>query len=966
VNSYPAPPLVAYPVQARDIAAELDRLMQREGWGSPDNDDLRSALVQIGARYGESLLRCVNAAADLHLQAFAGLIGGRPRPAQAAYAFLTFKPAAGRSAEPVVVPRHTRVAAPPPPGESEMVVFETQADLALVRAQPVRAVLVDAGHRHVVDADALVVEQKPRTESAASATPVLQAFHIGDATTFGVKGLRQVKLYAEVLDPGVRDPSSVLEWCVSGAEGDQVLAIESDSTAGLSRSGEVVLVAPAAWGPSVVGGVTARWLSLRLRAAQGAAVAASADTPPLSRPPRLASIQVQATAATDVEPVAAACHDGAPLDISKDMFPFGEHPRFGSCLLVQSAAFGQAGSRVELLIRLTNAEGSLSSPIPAVSSEGRPSVVWEISTPTGFKPISVNDGTRSLTRDGSVMFTVPDGVASTPIAGKDGPWLRARLAGGHYGSAPAAPGATISVPRAPSIRKMAVRSTLETGRVVPDHLIAQGALSLHHIDPDAAAIDVFVPADTPEPALYIALDTANGTLKRGQVLSWHVRPAQAAPPLAVSERSSAAPALRWQMRGPDGWCDLAVQDDSAGFSRSGIVWLTLPGSAAPWLGCTLDPAGRWAWLRVLLPHTTPPMPQPIGLALNSVEATHSQLIRNEIVGSGSGRAAQVFKSLRTPIVGEVQLQVREPSDEWITWQEVADLDGARPGDRVFTLDRLSGEICFGDARCGRIPPAGASNIRLRRYTIGGGLRGNRPAGSISQLLGAVPAVESVINLDAAGGGLDAETEPRMHAQASAWLRHRDRAVGPDDFADLALKTSPEVARAYGVPGRDLAAAMRAAADGTVIDEAGMQAGAVSVIVVPHGDEARPQPSLDLLAVVKTELDARRSPLGRLVVVGPCYAQAAVRVVVLAHKDYSPHELAAECARCIERFLHPLHGGAAGNGWRLGQKPHRSDLYGLLGAVDGVQELRSLSLRIDAPAGLPFIVSAGAIDVAAAE
>jgi hypothetical protein len=96
VNPYPAPPLVAYPVQARDIAAELDRLMQDEGWGSPGNDDLRSALVQIGARYGESLLRCVNAAADLHLQAFAGLIGGRPRPAQAAHAFLSFKPGRAR------------------------------------------------------------------------------------------------------------------------------------------------------------------------------------------------------------------------------------------------------------------------------------------------------------------------------------------------------------------------------------------------------------------------------------------------------------------------------------------------------------------------------------------------------------------------------------------------------------------------------------------------------------------------------------------------------------------------------------------------------------------------------------------------------------------------------------------------------------------------------------------------------
>jgi predicted phage baseplate assembly protein len=316
----------------------------------------------------------------------------------------------------------------------------------------------------------------------------------------------------------------------------------------------------------------------------------------------------------------------------------------------------------------------------------------------------------------------------------------------------------------------------------------------------------------------------------------------------------------------------------------------------------------------------------------------------------------------------VQLQVREPSDEWITWQEVDDLDSAQPNDRVFTLDRSSGEICFGDARCGRIPPAGASNIRLRRYAIGGGQRGNRPAGSITQLLSAVPAVESVCNLDPAGGGLDAETDARMHAQASAWLRHRDRAVGPDDFADLALKASADVARAYCVPGRDLTAAMRAAADGGAVDEAGTQvgtqAGVMSVIVLPHGDETRPQPSLDLLAVVKGSLDARRAPAGRLVVVGPWYAQVDARVVLVAEAGFSPHELAAECARRITRFLHPLHGGSTGSGWRLGQRPHRSDLYGLLGMVEGVQEVRSLSLRTDAPAALPFVVSAGTIDVAA--
>lgn len=967
------PLLVDAPLLARDMAAALDRLLDQrlaqQGLSPHADDALRRALVQIGARFGETLVRCVNAAPALHLRAFSALLGGRPRPAQAAQVHLVFKPAAGRSAEPVVVPRHTRVAATAPPGESQRVIFETQADLFLVRAWPACALWVDAGHRHRLDVPAIVQTPAAQAGAAPAEAMVEQALYIGDRRSFGIKGLRQIKLHVEVLDPGVRDAATTLQWCVPGAAGDQPLVVESDGTGGLTRSGSVVLKAPAAWALFGVGGVQSLWLALKAVRATDVLplrLAEDEDGTPLQReaprPPRLAALRVQAIAATEVEALAAASHDGAPLDISKDAYPFGTVPRFGSSLALTSPVF-QPGARVELLVRLTNPEGPAPKPIPAVKSEGRPSVVWEISTTKGFEPLGASDGTRSFTRDGSVMFTVPDNVATLTVAGVQGVWLRAWLASGDWGI-DAAPGKAgevgMTVPRSPSIRKMAVRSTLETGAVPVEHLFSQGALRLLAIDPrQMAPFDAFVAPDTTDDAaLYIGLDAIPGALARGRVLSWHVLPQPAEPPLAVTDAARPPVPLRWQMHAADGWHDVPADDDSAGGKRSGIVRLVLPAEPAPWIGNTLDSPARLAWLRLLMPTTAA---LPARLSMNSVAARQSQLIRNEIVGSSNGRTGQLFKSLRTPIIGSVRLQVRETPTDWTAWNEVESLSGSQATDRVFTLDRSSGEIRFGDGRCGRIPPAGASNVRLHRYTIGGGQRGNRPAGSITQLLTAVPAVESVVNAEPAGGGLDAEPDSRVRAQAFAWLRHRDRAVCADDFADLALQASPEVARAYCVPGRDLSVAEPLLADSSA-QQALAGAVPISLVVLPHGEEREPQPGLPLLAGVKAWLDARRAPGGRLVVVGPRYVPVSVRVTLSAEAELSPHELGIECRRRIERFLHPLHGNVGGSGWRLGQKPHRSDLYAELGLVDGVQAVSALSLRFDTPAGVPFIVCAGAVEM----
>src|SRR5262249_22556575 len=161
----------------------------------------------------------------------------------------------------------------------------------LVRAEPVSALYVDAGHRRFANVSAIFSEVGVRGEVLSSLTPVSYALHIGQSAAFGVPGLERVRVQIDVRDPGLRDPSSQLEWIMITPSGDIALEVERDTTGGLSHSGEVVLVPPSTWPAVPVNGIQSLWLTLRLRHRAEAVAPA-----PAWRPPRLSALGIRAVA----------------------------------------------------------------------------------------------------------------------------------------------------------------------------------------------------------------------------------------------------------------------------------------------------------------------------------------------------------------------------------------------------------------------------------------------------------------------------------------------------------------------------------------------------------------------------------------------------------------------------------------------------------------------------------------------
>ena len=970
-------------------------------------DPLRQALEQVFARYCEVLTERLNRTPEAHLLAFIEMLGARPEPAVPAHVPLVFKATRAPANAPApVVPKLTEVAAPPAAGDSEPVVYHTVADLEVLRAEFARAVAADFRRGVIADAGGLITTDglPAGTTIFSRARPLVRAVHIGHRSLFGAPDLVSILVQVDIGHVGAMPPNAVVEWGIAAPEGFVALTPSRDTTGGLTKSGEVAFGPPSGlpkWKPASIDGVESCWLTCRLRANDSMPAAFASPAPAT-----ITRLRLSAERVIDAAPIDAALFGRMPLDVTRDFYPLGERPRFGDVFYLASKGFDIGRASVVLHVLLTNPADAAAedSPIPPVSRDGEPRVQWEIYTRAGWRALAVDDKTHSLTRDGTITFTVPDDAAPTTIGNVQSGWLRSRLVAGSYGvGRRALDSAAIPTDAPPSIAKIWSTMSLHVGPVAPEQIVVVNDLERVRLDLAAMAES---PPFRPFPAydlngrvLYLGVRAAPAQLA-GRMLNLYIGLAPGEAPAVYRDDASAILARRWQVRGAAGWRDCFAVDATGGLRHPGFVTVSVGDDVAPWRGTVLDPDPALLWLRLVVdaastagaanvPNalsasnalsaaTVPvaanvpelaatahaPTPSDVTdtpairqIALNAVPAVQAICLERELVGSSSGRPAQSFRTARKPVVAELRLEVREGTEgvarDWVRWNRVDDLSGSDHNSRDFVLDPLSGTLRFGDGRQGSIPPAGGNNVRVS-YSAGGGARGNRPPHIVAQLRTTIPYVESVTNCDAATGGQDTEDELSLRRAALARVRHRDRAVCADDYADLARRSSPEVVRAKCRGGCGLSRA-------DPLDR--MARGIVSVLIAPSGAAPAPQPSVALLARVTAYLE-ERCPAGvELILLGPTYLRAVVDAELAVASDASPARVMAECEARVNAFLHPVTGGADGRGWEFGQEPHASDLLAALDGIDGLDHVRALRLRFEADVqGLrrrgDFLVCAG--------
>jgi predicted phage baseplate assembly protein len=398
-----------------------------------------------------------------------------------------------------------------------------------------------------------------------------------------------------------------------------------------------------------------------------------------------------------------------------------------------------------------------------------------------------------------------------------------------------------------------------------------------------------------------------------------------------------------------------VDDSSDGGRRAGVARLRLPrdarfltapaaddprlagfGDGPPEAPADLDPAALLFWLRLRCPDE--PNLTLGYLGVNAVKVIGQRVVRDRMLGVGTGRPDQVLSLPDTDIeAASLRVEVEE-ANAFVPWRQVTHFAASTAEDRVYRLDPASGTLQFGDGIRGRRPAANAG-IRAAYYRAGGGTAGNLPAGSIKELHGGSTRL-TVRHEWPTKGGIDAETVAAAEQRIPAFLTHRERAVTREDFQLLARDNPVNpVARAEAVPGflpgSNLATIRRKVP------------GVVSVFVLPPATPAMaaaPRPSAGLLKDVWRYLDARALLGTELYVLSPQIQPVSLALSAEASDPAAEQAVFKAIETALLEYLWALPpGGPDGTGWPLGRAVEINELRTVAGRVAGVQAVNGLRL-----------------------
>lgn len=284
------------------------------------------------------------------------------------------------------------------------------------------------------------------------------------------------------------------------------------------------------------------------------------------------------------------------------------------------------------------------------------------------------------------------------------------------------------------------------------------------------------------------------------------------------------------------------------------------------------------------------------------------------------------------------------------WTEVADFDASGPDDTHYVLDGERGEVRFGDNVRGAVPPVGR-RVLAETSIHGGGSKGNVPQTAVWAFAPDEGAADertadapwrtraTVTPVGSATGASDAESIDAAVARLQRDLRTPYRAVTVDDYRYLAEHT----------PGIRVS---RAAA--RVLPSVGPDGSDVTrVTVLPYStlpNSVDPEPSRGVLTAVERHLEKHRLLTDRVEVSAPRYVDIGVTVDARIVPGYSIAGRTRAIEAALDAFLDPQH-GFEGTGWPFGRSVYKSELYGVVKEVSGVDWVIDVSVHADGHEGV---------------
>jgi hypothetical protein len=346
------------------------------------------------------------------------------------------------------------------------------------------------------------------------------------------------------------------------------------------------------------------------------------------------------------------------------------------------------------------------------------------------------------------------------------------------------------------------------------------------------------------------------------------------------------------------------------------------------------------------------------VGINAARVDQRLVAQGEQIGVGTGEPDQTFvlanRPVITPAPGALPSRSRHDAEDTVRltvngepWTRIDDLlaappevpvreVSAKPGTslpaagnpNVFVVDRESGEVRFGDGLRGARPRGPI----VATYAYGGGRSGNVGIGAIATAP-LLPAGFAVSNPLPTWGGDEGETTAQGERAIARYIRHRDRAVTPEDFSDIVTRTPGiELGRVNVLP---LYHPTRGPGS----------PGVVTLLVVP--DDPRrpeaPEPDHLFLEAICKYLEPRRLVTTEVHVRGPEYVPiwVSIGIDVVPGWDIAPVREAVK--RAIRTFLSPLVGGFEERGWPLEKAVEDREVWARATRENGIAKVRGVLL-----------------------
>ncbi len=376
----------------QDIVDETKRLIPRftPEWTNHNVSDPGVALIELFAWMSEMVLFRVNQVPERLYVHFLNLAGIEPFPPSVARTDLTFWFSAPTD-RPLVIPAGTEVTTST--SAPDAVVFATEHEAVVGPPRMVAAHTGTARDEQTVDAwEDLTYPGSAVTCFTSAPVQPGDALLVGFAESLAGAALR-LTVQASAQGIGVDPANPPLAWDVWTGESWTPARVARDTTGGLNRHGEIVLLVPQQHTALQLAGTLAYWLRVRL-------VRPAAGQPTYQASPRLESLRADVVGITVPAEHAASA---GPENLGRSVGMPAQQFRVGSV----PVAARRTGENVRVVTTTGTSDWTEVADF-AASGPGDRHVVWESSTGV------IRFGPRVRYPDGTVRqhgAVPPDGAA---------------------------------------------------------------------------------------------------------------------------------------------------------------------------------------------------------------------------------------------------------------------------------------------------------------------------------------------------------------------------------------------------------------------------------------------------------------------------------------------------------------------------------------------------------------------------